>query len=63
MSTISRYIVCEDPDEWGNESMYESREYKEAEEEALRRGACIIELEYEYSDSSLVADFREAAEQ
>lgn len=57
MATITRYVVTDNPDEWGDAPTYDK--YREARDEASRRNACVIELEYEYSDSSLVDDFRE----
>lgn len=55
-STITIYAVCEDPDEWGDAPLFE--DYRDAHKEAKERSECVVELNYEYTDSSLVDDFR-----
>ena len=55
MSTITRYVVTQDPDNWGDEYQYDDP--REARELAMRTGACLLEVEYEYSDTSLAEDF------
>jgi hypothetical protein len=55
-STITKYVVCEDPDEWGDEPPLDS--YQEAKDEAERRCAAVVELTFEYTDSEVVDDFR-----
>lgn len=57
MSTISVYAFETHGDESATE--YTTQSYSEAEEYAKANGYSIIEREYEYTDSSLVADFRE----
>jgi hypothetical protein len=55
MSSIERYVVTADPDEWGDGPMLD---YDEARTLAAQHGACVVELTYEYADSELVDDFR-----
>lgn len=54
--TIARYVVSNTPEEWGDGSMY--NHYDEARAAAIESSGCVTEIEYEYSDSSLVDDFR-----
>lgn len=61
MSSITRYAVCADPDEWGDTPLYDR--YDEAKAAALKADECVVELEYEFSDSSVVDDFRGADEE
>lgn len=56
MSTLSVYAFETHNDEEASE--WTTMVYSEAEEYAKRYGYSIIEREYEYSDSSLVADYR-----
>lgn len=56
MSTICKYVVCNDPDEWGDEPMHDSA--MEAHDQALSEGRCVVEVEFEYIDSGLAWDFR-----
>ena len=58
---ITKYAVCDNPDEWGDEPLTES--YQDAKAEAQRDNKCVVALEYEYSDSELVDDFREEEEE
>lgn len=57
MSSISVYAFETHGDETATE--WTTQNYAEAEAYAKENGYSIIEREYEYSDSSLVADFRE----
>lgn len=58
MATISQYVVVDDDE---NPIAYEhgTFNYAEARDQARRLGGAVIEHEYEWSDSSVVADFRE----
>lgn len=57
MSTISQYTVeipgCPETGPW------DEGHYREAEGYARQHGGRVIEWEYEFSDSSVVADFTE----
>lgn len=55
--TITRYVVCKDPDEWGDAYDY-GAEYDEAKRAAQECDGCVIAIEYEFSDTELVDDFR-----
>lgn len=59
---ITRYVVCEDPDEWGDGPTYEQAKYEDAKREASSIGGCVVEITYEFSDSELVDDFRASGE-
>lgn len=56
MSTISVYAFEDNDDEPATE--WTTMVYAEAEEYAKQYGYSIIEREYEYADSTLVADYR-----
>ena len=58
MATINRYVVCEDDNEWADGDLFDS--FLEADEAARERGACVVEVEYEYSDNETVKDYRPA---
>lgn len=55
MSKVYQYIVTTNPDEWDG-PVYDS--FRDANEVAQRTHACVVELEYEFSDSDLVVDYR-----
>lgn len=57
--TINEYI-CVDSDE--NEH-FRSRNHIEAREYAQKYGMGLVEEEYEYTDSSLIEDYRETKEE
>ena len=57
MSDIYRYTV--ETEDSGESAPYDT--YQEAEEVARREGGKVIEYEYEFSDSHMVADFTGSA--
>jgi TPP-dependent pyruvate/acetoin dehydrogenase alpha subunit len=50
-------------DDDGNEVMWTTQSYAEAEDYARRNGYLLIERQYEYSDSDYLADYRSAEAQ
>lgn len=58
MSTISVYAFLDESAEDGEYDEYTTQDYREAEEYAKANECAVIELEYEFSDSSLVVDYR-----
>ena len=55
-SVLRLYVVCDDPEEWGDAPIYTS--LRVASDEAHRLGLCVVELNYEYSESCIVEDNR-----
>lgn len=62
MATITRYVVSSTPEEWGD-ATYEYESYQEARDAAIEIGGCVTEIEYEFSDSALIDDFRETEDE
>lgn len=57
MATISRYVLRDANDQEIDTRVWEQDEYAEARQAALDAHAMLIELEFEYSDSTLVHNF------
>ena len=57
MASKYTYVVTDDPDDWGNGDEYTRP--NEAKLAAARRGACVVEIEWEFSDSELIEDYRD----
>jgi len=58
VSTISVYAFLDEDAGDGEYESWTTQNFTEAQEYAKQYGYAIIELEYEYSDSSLIEDYR-----
>jgi len=56
MSTITRWAVTENPDDWGDAPTFDT--YAEAKREAITLSECVICLTYTFDEQELVDDFR-----
>lgn len=58
MNTVSVYAFLDKDAGDGEFEGWTTQDFREAQEYARQYGFAIIELEYEYSDSSLIEDYR-----
>ena len=58
---IERYVVTTPgTDDWGDGQFFD--DYDEAKTVAMREGACVVTLTFEFSDSELTDDFRDGVD-
>jgi hypothetical protein len=61
MSDLKVYVVCDGIEDVGEG--FQTLNYFKAKELAKSMGDCVVEVEYQYVGSGIVADYRDAEEE